>query len=150
MPSSYLSLHYHLVFSTKGRLPSIPEEHSQQLYDYMGGIFREIGGCLLAAGGCPDHVHLLCRLNASKSLSDVLREVKASSSKWFHLEFPKITDFAWQTGYGAFTVSKSNLGSVHHYIDTQEEHHSKISFQQEFVGLLTKHEVEYQEKYLWD
>jgi putative transposase len=150
MPSSYLSLHYHFIFSTKGRSPTIHPSMAQRLYDYIGGIVREIGGTLLAAGGMPDHVHLLCRLPATKSLADVLRDIKASSSKWIHDEFPALREFAWQTGYGAFTVSLSGLKDVKQYIADQEEHHRERTFQEEFVRFLRTHGIEYNEKYLWD
>ncbi|MEO2088356.1 MAG: IS200/IS605 family transposase [Gemmataceae bacterium] len=150
MPSSYLSLHYHLVFSTKHREPSIPPTIAPRLYDYMGGITRGLGGQLLAAGGIPDHVHLLVRLGATRAVADVLRDLKAGSSKWVHDHLPDLAAFGWQIGYGAFAVSVFNLPEVKAYIKNQEEHHRTRTFRQEFVALLDRHGIEYDERYLWD
>lgn len=150
MPSTFLSLHYHLVFSTKHRFPCVSPHLSPRLYAYLGGIVRTEGGQLLTVGGMPDHVHLLVRLGSARSLADVLRAIKAGSSKWVHETFPPASDFGWQTGYGAFTVSPSNLDVVRQYIEQQEVHHRSRSFQDEFRGLLVEHRVEFDERYLWD
>jgi putative transposase len=150
MPSAYLSLHYHLVFSTKHRAPTITLEMAPRLYEYLGGIVRKEGGQLLTVGGMPDHVHLLVRLGATRAISDVLRAIKAGSSGWVHDTFTTAAGFGWQTGYGAFTVSRSNLDAVRQYIEHQEEHHRTRTFQEEFLELLVKHEVEFDEQYLWD
>ena len=150
MPSSFLCLHYHLIFSTKQRKPQVVPEIAPRLYDYIGGIVRAAGGVLLAAGGMPDHVHLLVRLKATRAVADVLRDIKAGSSGWVHETFPERTDFAWQTGYAAFAVSVSGLGAVKEYIARQEEHHGETTFEEEFVAFLQKHGIEYDERYLWD
>ena len=123
MPQSFTKLHYHLIFSTKHRLPTIRPEWQQRLYDYIGGIVCSEHGVLLAAGGIVDHVHLLVQLGQNRSLADVLRVVKTNSSKWVHEVFPDVTDFGWQRGYGAFTVSYSGLEAVRHYLSIQQEHH---------------------------
>jgi len=150
MPSSFLCLHYHLIFSTKQRKPQIVPEIAPRLYDYIGGIVRGIGGVLLAAAGMPDHTHLLVRFGATRAIADALRDIKAGSSGWVHDTFPDRADFAWQTGYAAFAVSLSGLGAVKEYIATQEEHHRGMTFQEEFVAFLEKHGIESDERYLWD
>lgn len=150
MPSSYLSAHYHLIFSTKHREPTLAPSVAPRVYDYLGGICKGLGGVLLAAGGMPDHVHLLVGLGATRALSDVMRDLKASSSKWIHDTFPDLTGFGWQTGYGAFVVSYSLLGAVNGYIARQEEHHRERTFQEEFVLFLRRHGIEYDERYLWE
>jgi REP element-mobilizing transposase RayT len=150
MPQSYTCLHYHLIFSTKNRLPSITPDIRPRLYDYLGGLIRGEGGVLLAAGGMPDHVHLLARLTQQRAVADVLRVVTTNSSKWVHETFPAAKRFGWQAGYGAFAVSYSNLAAVKRYIARQAEHHRKMSFQAEFRAFLRKHGIEFEEKYLWD
>ncbi|MCF6285749.1 MAG: transposase [Candidatus Hydrogenedentes bacterium] len=97
-----------------------------------------------------DHVHILAKLRQDISLSDVLRDTKSNSSGWVHDTFPGYEEFAWQRGYGAFTVSASHINVVERYILNQEEHHKEMTFQEEFIGLLEKHSVEYNERYLWD
>src|SRR6266566_9394201 len=150
MPQSYASLHYHLIFSTKNRLPSITPDLQPRLYEYIGGILRGANSVLLAAGGMPDHVHLLVGLNKELAIAETLRTVKAGSSRWVHDTFAEQRSFAWQTGYGAFSVSYSHLGRVKAYIAGQAEHHRKQTFQEEFVLFLRRHGVEYDERYLWD
>jgi putative transposase len=150
MPSSYVCLHYHLVFSTKGRQPWIKEEMRERLFQYIGGTVRGLGGALLAAGGVADHVHLLASLSKTHALSDDLRDIKAESSAWIHRTYPSLGAFAWQVGYGAFTVSYSGLPRVTDYVKNQEEHHRTRSFQDEFRALLQRHGVAFDERYIWD
>jgi putative transposase len=149
MAQSYTNLIYHLVFSTKNREPIIVEPMKSRLYDYIGGTIRELGGISLAINGMEDHVHVLTKLRADKSVSDVLRDLKANSSGWMHGVFPEMKDFSWQNGYGAFTVSVSQVDKVKMYIANQEKHHQKIgSFRDEFIKLLVANEIEFEEKYL--
>ncbi|HEV3144490.1 MAG TPA: IS200/IS605 family transposase [Gemmataceae bacterium] len=150
MPQSYTCLHYHLVFSTKGRVPSITPDIQARLWEYLGGIVRGAGGIPIQIGGTADHVHLLVTLKQQPALADFMRELKAGSSGWIHDTFPDGRDFAWQTGYGAFTISHSALDAVKKYIVNQEEHHRQQSFQDEFRALLIKHGIEFKEQYLWD
>jgi REP element-mobilizing transposase RayT len=150
MPQTFTSLHYHIVFSTKHREPTITPELQPRLYDYVGGLFRAEGGQLLSAGGMPDHVHLLVRLNQQHALADVMRVVKAGSSGWVHDTFSDRRGFAWQAGYGAFTVGLTTMGRVKQYIANQAKHHRTMSFQDEFRSFLNKHAIEYDERYLWD
>ena len=150
MPSSYISAHYHLIFSTKHRKPTLAPAVAPRMYDYLGGIVRGLDGVLLAAGGMPDHVHLLVGLGTTRALSDVMRDLKANSSKWVHDTFPEMGWFGWQTGYGAFVVSYSLLDAVKEYIAGQETHHRTQTFQEEFVLFLHRHRLEFDERYLWD
>ncbi len=149
MASTLTNLLYHIVWSTKGRLPLITNNLKEPLYDYIGGIIRNQEGKAIETGGMPDHVHCLARFPARKAVSDILRAIKADSSSWINRE--RSGDrFAWQTGYGAFTVSQSQVGNVMQYIRTQEEHHRERPFKLELLSLLRKHGVEYDERYLWD
>jgi len=149
LPQSFTCLHYHLIFSTKQRAPLITADLQPRLYDYIGGIIRGQDGCLLAAGGMPDHIHLLARLSKEVSVSGALRVIKTNSSKWVHETFPDHHAFAWQTGYAAFCVSYSGLESVKHYIASQAEHHRTVSFQDELRTFLRRHQMEFDERYLW-
>jgi putative transposase len=148
MPSTHLSLHCHVVFSTKNRAPLISETWRERLHAYLGGIVRNVDGIPEAIGGVADHVHLLIGLKATSSLADVVRDVKAVSSRWVHEETGD-RGFSWQEGYGAFTVSASQCDAVRTYIANQEEHHRKRTFQEEYVELLKRSGVEYDDRYLW-
>jgi putative transposase len=148
MPSTHLSLHYHLIFSTKDRFPVIAKDWRNQLHAFLGGEVRKIDGIAETIGGTNDHVHLLVGLRATHRLCDVLEDIKSGSSKWVHEEFG-VSKFAWQVGYGAFTVSASKIGVVKNYIDNQEEHHKVKTFQEEYRWFLEESGVEFNEKYLW-
>jgi REP element-mobilizing transposase RayT len=137
----------HFIFSTQGRRPLIKSDLRDDLFAYLGGIIREMRGSALIVNGTADHVHLLVRVRPAQSAAEVVRVVKANSSKWVHARCP---DFAWQTGYGVFSVSESSVAMVKKYIAGQEEHHRKQSFQQEFFAFLKKNNVVYDERYLWD
>src|SRR5262245_17399192 len=133
MPQSFTNLIYHIVFSMKDRQPLIRDTHQSRFYEYIGGTIRGLGAIPLTINGTEDHVHLLAKLRPDKALSDVLRDLKANASGWMHDVFPDLKDFSWQRGYGAFTVSQSNVEKVHEYIARQKEHHQKKSFRDEFV-----------------
>lgn len=149
MPQSFTNLIYHIVFSTKNRQPLITDHVKSRLYEYIGGTIRKQGGIALAINGMSDHVHVLAKLRPDKSVSDVLRDLKANSSGWMHDVFPELKDFSWQNGYGAFTVSASQIERVRQYIANQEEHHKKVgTFRDEFIKLLRANEIEFEEKYL--
>jgi len=148
MPSTHLSLHYHLIFSTKNRYPFIHREWRDRLHAYLGGCLNTLGAIPESIGGTDDHVHILAGLKATHRLSDVLRDIKQPSSEWIH-DTVKAGKFAWQEGYGAFTVSASNCEAVKAYIDEQETHHHKRSFQEEYRECLTKHGIPFDERYLW-
>jgi len=149
MPQSFACLHYHLVFSTKDRQPLIDRAWQRRLFEYIGGILHKNDGRLISAGGMPDHVHLLASLNKQQSIADALRDIKANSSGWIHETFADQRGFAWQTSYGAFAVSYSNLTAVQSYVERQEEHHQQRTFQDEFRELLRKHHIQFDERFLW-
>ena len=148
MPSTHLSLHYHIIFSTKDRVAYMQCDWRDRLHAYLGGIVRDLGGIPESVGGVEDHVHLLVGLRANQQLSEVVKEIKTSSSKWVHQELEKPL-FSWQEGYGALTVSPSQRKNVMKYIARQEEHHRRTTFQQEYLLFLKSCDVEYDEKYLW-
>src|SRR6266404_3270537 len=148
MADSYTNLLYHIVFSTKDRRPLITVDYQVRLYDHIGGTIRNAGGISLALNGTEDHVHLLAKLRPDGSLSDVLRDLKANATGWMHDVFPSLKNFSWQRGYGAFTVSQSNVEAVRKYIARQKEHHHKISFRDEFIQFLEENGIEYDERFL--
>jgi REP element-mobilizing transposase RayT len=148
MPATHLSLHYHIVFSAKDRYPFTGNDWRGRLHEYIGGLVRAAEGIPQAVGGTADHVHLLVGLPAKCSLSSFIQDIKQTSSRWIH-ETINVRNFAWQQGYGAFTVSFSNRGPVKEYIANQPEHHRVKSFQEEYLAMLKKHEVEFDERYLW-
>jgi len=150
MPQSFACLHVHIVFSTKSRVPLIAGDVAPRLYDYIGGIDRARASVLVAAGGMPDHVHLLCSLGREITVAEALREIKANSSKWIHETFSNQRGFAWQSGYGAFAVSYSNVPNVKRYIAEQVDHHRTRTFQEEFIALLRRHNLQFDESHLWD
>ena len=147
MPSTHTNLHYHIIFSTKERLPLIKDEWRERLHAYMGGIAKNMEGIPLAIGGINNHIHLLIGLKSSHRLDYFVRDLKADSSKWIHTELKE--KFEWQKGYGAFTVSPSGVENVRQYVLNQEIHHRKKTFENEYVELLDKSNTPYDEKYLW-
>lgn len=150
MAHTFTHLLTHIVFSTKDRAPMLDAELKPRLFSYMGGIIRELGGQVMLINGPTDHVHILTTIPARISLSDFMRDLKANSSSWVHKEFPPRRTFGWQTGYGAFAVSHSNLEPVKEYIRNQEEHHRRLTFKEEFEAFLKRHEMAYDERYLWE
>jgi putative transposase len=147
MSSTYLSLHYHLVFGTKSREPFIEPTWRARLHDYLGGTIHGLGGFPEGVGGVVDHVHLLVGLKATHCLADVMRELKKASSVWVH-EQVGMPAFSWQEGYAAFSVSATSREAVKHYIANQEEHHRVKSFREELIEMLNKAGVEYDPNYL--
>jgi putative transposase len=148
MSSTHLSLHYHVVFGTKHQRPLIADAWRPRLHAYLGGVAKTVEIVPEAIGGISDHVHLLLGLNATHRLSDAIRDLKRISSNWVHETIGE-KDFGWQDGYGAFTVSASLLETVSNYIAHQEEHHRKKTFKEEYVELLQRSGVKYDERYLW-
>jgi REP-associated tyrosine transposase len=148
MPSTHLSLHYHLIFSTKNRIRLIAKDWRDNLHAYLGGIVKGINGVPLAIGGVADHVHLLVGLRATYRLDYVLRDIKAESSGWVHATIG-LKKFEWQSGYLGLTVSPSQIEAVKNYIFNQEQHHRRKTFKEEYLELLKLSGIEYDEKYLW-
>jgi REP element-mobilizing transposase RayT len=147
MSQTLTNLIYHVVFSTKNRINLLTPEISLELYPYVGGILNGENGKLIQIGGTPNHVHILCKIHPSSSVSDMLRHIKGNSSKWLH---EKGVCFAWQKGYGAFSVSESAANAVRKYIIDQKRHHENRTFESEYLALLKKHNVQFDEKYIWD
>ena len=148
MASTLTNLLYHLVFSTKNREPIIVRGIRAELHNYMGGVIKGEGGVCLEIGGTDDHVHLLIKLKPTSSVSDVLKMVKGKSTKWINDQNMLSQTFAWQAGYGAFSVSVSEAVNVARYVRGQEKHHRDFSFQDELLQLLGKHDVEFDQRYL--
>jgi putative transposase len=150
MASTFTNLIYHIVFSTKFRRSTIATAWQPQLYEYLGGILRERDGICLQIGGMPDHVHILAKLSPKIAIMDVLRDVKAVSSKWINDQRYMQDNFEWQIGYGAFSVSRSNVKSMQQYIQDQATHHQRLSFKAEFIAFLRRHEVDFDLKYVFE
>ncbi|MBP89441.1 MAG: transposase [Planctomycetaceae bacterium] len=140
----------HLVYSTKHRQSWIPKDVNGDFYAYQAGIFREWESPALVIGSMEDHVHALFSLSKNHALKRIVEEVKKGSSKWMKAEGSKNSEFYWQSGYAGFSVSQSNVPEVRRYIENQEEHHRKMSFQDELRALLKRHGIEYDERYVWD
>jgi putative transposase len=146
---SCVSAYFHCVFSTKERRPLITPELRERLWPFLGGIARQNKMKAVEIGGVEDHLHILLSLPATVSISKAMQLIKGGSSKWVHETFPEHRSFAWQEEYGAFSVSVSQLEKTIEYIRKQPEHHRKMTFQEEFLALLNRHRVKYDERYLW-
>jgi putative transposase len=149
MAHSFTALYTHIIFSTKNRAPILAPEFKPRLFDYMGGIIRNLDGTSLLINGPDDHVHILAKLPPTRALSDILRDVKADSSNWVKNTLGR-ANFGWQTGYAAFSVSKTNTEAVRAYIAKQEEHHRRVSFQQEYLDFLKRHEIDYDPRFVFE
>jgi len=150
MSSTFTSLLYHAVFSTKHRKKIITPQIKDDLFQYTGGIIRAHKGVLLEIGGMPDHVHLLAGFSPTIAVSDMMRVIKTNTSKWVNAQPNRIDRFEWQTGYAAFTVSRSQESVVRQYISNQKEHHREWTFRDEFLALLRKHKIEFDERYVFE
>jgi len=140
----------HLVYSTKNRDPSIPSEIREELYSYQAGIFRKWESPAIIINGVEDHVHALFSLSKNYPLKKIVEEVKKGSSIWMKQQGPGNHTFYWQGGYAAFSVSLSNVEDVKRYIENQEEHHRHMTFQDELRSLFRKHQIEFDERYVWE
>jgi putative transposase len=149
MSGTYCNLLYHVIFSTKNRYPLITPAIQPDLHAYLGGIVREREGIALIVGGMPDHIHMLLKLKPKFAVSDVIRDVKAASSKWINETKDGFRKFGWQDGFAAFTVSHSQIDGVYEYIQNQELHHRGIDYQSELRSLLSKNEIPYDEATIW-
>ena len=140
---------YHIVFSTKSRRPLLAAAALPRIREYMGGIIRNAGGSMLAANGTADHIHIAAIGSPTVAVCNLIQLIKGNSSKWIHDTFPALQSLYWQESYGAFTVSHSALPTLLAYIAAQEAHHRTVDFKQEFLALLKKHGVDYDERYIW-
>ncbi len=150
MPQSLARLHVHLVFSTKNREPIITDTVRHALHSYMATVLQHLGCAPVLINSVEDHTHLLFDLARTVSISQVVEDVKKSSSKWLKTQGPQFISFAWQSGYGAFAVSESNVGAVREYIANQRAHHHQKTFQEEYRAFLQRHNIVFDERYVWD
>ncbi len=150
MPQSLSYLLTHIVFSTKDRVPVLNAAVRPALHAYLATVARNADCECFRAGGVADHVHLAIRLSRTLTMAKLVEELKTSSSKWLKTQTPELAIFAWQRGYGAFSVGPSDLDALLLYIDNQEEHHRTRTFQDEYRAFLTKYGIEYDERYVWD
>ena len=150
MSQSLVKILIHLVYSSKHRQPWSTKTHREAIFAYQAGIYKEWDSPALAIGGMDDHVHALFVLSKYHPLKKIVEEVKKGSSKWAKIEGPKNADFYWQAGYAAFSVSQSNLDEVKKYIENQEEHHRRMTFQDELRTLYNRHGIAFDERYVWD
>ena len=148
MANTFVSLRYHVVFSTKGREPWLSEAVTGRLWPYLAGIARDNSMKALEIGGVADHIHLLLGIAPSVALSKAVGPLKGNSSAWIKTEFPRLAAFAWQDGYGAFTVGESQIETTRAYIRRQPEHHQTRSFAEEYRAFLQRHRIEFDERYL--
>ncbi|WP_294245963.1 IS200/IS605 family transposase [uncultured Chryseobacterium sp.] len=150
MPQSLNKIYIHIVFSTKNRKPLISDDIKEELFNYLGGICKNLECNPIQVGGYKDHIHILCLLSKKITLIKLLEELKSSSSKWMKTKDVKFSSFYWQSGYGVFSVNPTEIDIVTDYIQRQEEHHKVKSFQEEYRAFLNKYRMEYNEEYVWD
>lgn len=150
MPQSLARIHVHLIFSTKHRERLIPRHLGHDLHAYMGGILRDLDCQPVEINTEPDHAHVLFLLSRVEKLSDVVRQIKTGSGAWLREHDQTLKGFHWQNGYGAFAVSQSNVEDVRRYIRDQQAHHRVTTFQEEYRRFLERHQIEYDERYVWD
>jgi REP element-mobilizing transposase RayT len=151
MAQSLAKILVHTVFSTKERRPFLRDKAlREETHRYLGGILGNLECHPIIIGGVEDHVHLLFTLSRVDTIADVMKEVKRGSSVWLKTDEPQLPEFAWQNGYGAFSIGASQIDSVRAYISGQEEHHRSISFQDEVRALLKRYEIAFDERYVWD
>ena len=150
MPNTYTQIHLHFIFAVKYRQSQIQPIWQQRLYQYITGIIQKNGHKLLIINGMPDHIHILIGMRPEQSISSLMQDVKASSSKWINEEKLTKEKFAWQEGYGAFLYSRPQVPRLIRYIENQEEHHRKQTFKQEYVTILEELEIPYDSKYIFN
>jgi len=151
MPQSLAKILVHTVFSTKDRRPFLRDQALRgELHRYLGGILTHLDCQPIIVGGVEDHIHILSAFSRTCEAAGMVKEVKRGSSLWIKTKSPSLQDFAWQNGYGIFSIGFSQIGSVRDYIAGQEEHHRKVSFQDELRQLLKRYEIEFDERYVWD
>jgi putative transposase len=150
MPQSLARLCIHLVFSTKNRAPILHDYIRSDLHAYMATTLKNLDCPALIINSVDDHAHVFLSLGRTIPVSQVVENLKKSSSKWIKTQGEEFSDFSWQAGYGAFSVSESNVPAVREYIESQAEHHRTVSFQDEYRAFLNKHGIHFDERYVWD
>jgi len=151
MAQSLACLWTHLIFSTKNRFPFLTDKaFRSDVHAYLATMLRQYDCETMIVGGVEDHIHALFALSRNYSIATVVKEIKRPSSSWINETSPRLAKFYWQAGYGAFSVSQSNLDAVIRYIENQEEHHRRVTFQDEYRTFLKAHGIEYDERYVWD
>lgn len=151
MPQSLAQIYVHLVFSTKDRRPLLADQNIRdEMHKFIGGASNQLDCPVLRVGGVADHVHILCRLAKTLAVSELVKELKRTSSLWVKTKSIAHGDFHWQNGFGAFSVSPGHVEPLRTYISSQDDHHRTESFQDEFRRLLKKYGVEWDERYVWD
>ncbi len=149
MANTYTQIHIHVVFAIKNRISCIQKTWQERLYQYIIAIIQKHGHKVLCIGGMPDHIHILIGFRPTQALSVLIQEVKRDSSAWINKEKLVLGKFSWQEGYGAFSYAKSQISAVCNYIETQEKHHMKKTFREEYLDILEKFEIEFNEKYIF-
>lgn len=151
MPQSLSRIYLHIVFSTKDRQRYLQDRETRiSLHSYIAGTMKQLDCVPVEIGGVEDHLHILCLFPRTKTVAEVVKETKRVSTNWLHEQSPSLKSFHWQAGYGVFSVSQSNVDEVIKYIRNQEEHHRKVTFQDEYRAFLRKYAVDFDEKYVWD
>ncbi|MEO0311857.1 MAG: hypothetical protein RIQ89_1514 [Bacteroidota bacterium] len=149
MANTYTQIHIHAIFAVRNRVACIDKSWQERLYLYIIAIIQKHGHKVLSIGGMPDHIHILFGFRPTQALSTLMQEVKRDSSEWINQEKLTIGKFSWQEGYGAFSYAKSQIQNVCHYIATQEQHHQKKTFREEYLDILQKFEIDYNENYIF-
>jgi REP element-mobilizing transposase RayT len=150
MSQSLSRILVHIIFSTKDRFPFLSDgELRKRMHAYLAGAFNELESPAIEVGGVEDHVHILCLLSRNYSVSEIIQKAKANSSSWAKTQGGRCRKFSWQSGYGVFSIDQSQIDSVQRYIQDQEQHHRKRTFQEEYLEILRLYQVDYDERYLW-
>ena len=150
MPQSLSKVIVHIIFSTKNREPWLDSDVRPRIHAYLATICRDLGAEVVRVGGTADHVHIVTTLSRTVTQAEMIEQIKKASSKWIKVIDSRYRGFFWQRGYGAFSVSPSQLDAVLHYVETQQEHHRARTFQEEYRELLRQHGIDFDERYVWD
>ncbi len=150
MPQSLTNILVHIIFSTKIRAPLITSKIDTELYAYIASILKDCDCSPIIIGGPQDHVHILCKLSKTITISSIIEDIKKKSSKWVKTKGEEYKDFYWQSGYGSFSIGQSQVDALKQYIQNQKEHHKKRTFKEELLEILKRYEIKYDERYLWE
>ena len=150
MPNTYTQIYIHIVFSVKGRQSLIPKQHKSELHGYIMGIIRKKKQTVVEINSMPDHIHILVGITPDTAISDLVRDIKANSTKFINRKQWVVGKFQWQEGFGAFSYARSQLDNIIDYIRNQEKHHSRKTFREEYLEILKRFNVPYDERYVFD